>query len=440
MMESAHTIGASMDERSMDRRAFLRLAGAAAAGIPAAGALLAACTGRGNAPSTTLPAIDTGPHGLQASVTLPLFSDNPAIASDLPPESGATLQIAEWRRYLSSEVVKSFAKAHDVNFRITSFDSRDKGAALIENGGAFDIFFPTIDQLQSLVERRLLQPLNHDYLPNLEHLWPQFAPPSGAFYDMGLRYSVPYTVFGTGIGWRSDMVAARDAPDALDDPYSAYWNPRYRGKVGLYDDYREAIATALLEKGITDVNTTNPQLLDSAKAALELLVERVDVVFDSDGAYEGLPKGEFAIHQAWSGDILSAGNFGGAYSLGTEKELRFFWPGDGRGIVGADLMAIPAKAQNPVLAHLFLNHMLDPKNALANFSWNGYQPPVEGVTREALTSRSSLGHQIVPPNLANALLSPDDVDRGLTLRPLSPPAQNAWLSVWSSFLPNSGAS
>jgi hypothetical protein len=57
---------------------------------------------------------------------------------------------------------------------------------------------------------------------------------------------------------------------------------------------------------------------------------------------------------------------------------------------------------------------------------------VEGVTREALTSRSSFDHRIVPPNLANALLSPDDVDRALTLRPLSPSAQNRWLSVWTS--------
>src|SRR3954471_23281447 len=394
-------MGAQMPQRSpsaMDRRAFLRLSGLTAAGV-AGGSLLAAC-GRSN---TTH--VRTGPQMASTPVTLPLSPDNSAIESGLPPERSATLKVLEWREYLSHSVVADFAKAHDVDLEITSFENRDKGASIIQNGGAFDIFFPTIDQLGSLVAGRLLQPLNHDYVPNVGRLWPQFAPPDGAFYDRGLRYSVPYTVFSTGIGWRSDLVAARDAPPELAGPYSVYWNPKYRGKVGLYDDYREAIATAILHNGSTELDTTDPSILNAAGSALHDLVDRVGAEFDTEGAYEGLPKGEFAIHQAWSGDILSAGRFGSAYTLGTDRDLRYCWPDDGRGIVGADLMAIPAKAPNPVLAHLFLNHMLDPASALRNFAWNGYQPPVEGVTRDALASRPPFGHRIVPPTLANALLS-----------------------------------
>ena len=424
--------GSSAPSSPMDRRAFLKLAAGAAAGIAGAGALLAACT---DDPTTGVRSSAAG-----GPITLPFSDANPAIESGLRAEKNATLKVLEWREYLSHSVVEDFAKQHGIEFEVTSFENRDKGASLIQNGGAFDIFFPTIDQLGSLVAEDLLQPLNHDYIPNIGSLWPQFAPPDGAFYDRGLRYSVPYTVFSTGIGWRSDLVAARDAPTELDDPYSIYWNPRYRGKVGLYDEYREAIATAILRNGSTEVDTTDPSILGAARTALLSLVDRVDAEFDTEGAYEGLPKGAFAIHQAWSGDILSAGRFGSAYTLGTAGDLRFFWPDDGRGIVGADLMAVPAKAPNPVLAHRFLNHMLNPGNALRNFAWNGYQPPVEGVTREALTSRSSFGHRIVPPNLANALLSPGDVDRALTLRPLSPSAQNRWLSVWTSLPVSAGES
>ena len=423
--------GSPSSSSSMDRRAFLRLSGRTAAGVAAS--LLAACTG--DATQTN----GRRPIGVDAPITLPYSDGNPPVESGLRPERRATLRILEWREYLSHAVVADFAKVYDVDFEISSFENRDKGAGIIQNGGAFDVFFPTIDQLGHLAANGLLQPLNHDYVPNVRSLWPQFAPPDGAFYDRGLRYSVPYTVFSTGIGWRSDLVAPRDAPPELDDPYAAYWNPSYRSKVGLYDDYREAIATAILRNGSTEVDTTDPSILRAAREALMLLVDRVGAVFDTEGAYEGLPEGEFAIHQAWSGDILSAGRFGSAYTLGTANDLRYFWPDDGRGIVGADLMAIPAKAPNPVLAHRFLNHMLDPANALGNFAWNGYQPPVDGVTREALTSRSSFGHRIVPPNLANALLTPGDVDRALTLRPLSPSAQSRWLRVWTS-VPDPAAS
>ena len=44
------------------------------------------------------------------------------------------------------------------------------------------------------------------------------------------RYSVPYSVYTTGIGWRTDMVP--DDIAALDNPYDALWDPAVRGKVG----------------------------------------------------------------------------------------------------------------------------------------------------------------------------------------------------------------
>ncbi len=55
-----------------------------------------------------------------------------------------------------------------------------------------------------MVAADLLRPLNHDYIPNIDNLWPQFQNP---WYDAGWRYSVPYTVYTTGIGWRTDMVS-----------------------------------------------------------------------------------------------------------------------------------------------------------------------------------------------------------------------------------------
>ena len=45
------------------------------------------------------------------------------------------------------------------------------------------------------------------------------------------------------------------------------------------------------------------------------------------------------------------------------------------GMVDNDLMVVLAQGKNPVLAHLFLDFMLDTKNALDNFGYVGYQPP-----------------------------------------------------------------
>src|SRR5512132_768578 len=353
------------------RREFLRTA-AAVAGPTMAGSLIAACAA-GRSARRRIPLVRQ-----DRPVAWGIHDDNLPIPSDLPVERGATLRIYEWRQYLSNDVLDSFVRRYqdaDVTVQTESFESWDAAVATLSRPDArFDVFFPTVDQIGGLVEARLLQPLNHDYLPNLRNLWPQFSPSAGPFYDQGLGYTIPYTVFATGIGWRTDMVARADGPDRLRNPYDVFWNPAYRRRVGLYDSYREVIGMALLHDGVRDVNTRDAVELAEASRALEDLVRVARVALTTEGAYEGLPTGRFALHQAWSGDIRSALRWGRAGALGPAPSLRYFWPSEGAGVVGCDLVAICAGAESPVLAHAFLNHLLDTGVALRHFAWNGYQP------------------------------------------------------------------
>ena len=412
------------------RREFLRTA-AAVAGPAAAASLFAACaTGRG--------ARDRIPVVRQDHpIAWPVHDDNIPISSGLPVERGATLRVYEWRQYLSKDVLDSFARRYedaDITVETESFESREAALGRVSQPGAgFDVFFPTVDQIGGLVEARLLRPLNHDYLPNLRNLWPQFSPPAGPFYDQGLGYTIPYTVFATGIGWRTDMVARADGPDRLSNPYDAFWNPAYRRRVGLYDSYRKVIGMALLHDGVRDVNTRDAVELAEASSALEVLARDSRVALTTEGAYEGLPDGRFALHQAWSGDILSALRWGRAQALGTAPFLRYFWPSDGAGVVGCDLVAVCAGAESPVLAHAFLNHLLDAGVALRNFAWNGYQPPIADATPQALFAPRSPWRRTIPSNLRSAVLTPEDFARGRFLLGLDPAADAEWLRAWEGF-------
>jgi spermidine/putrescine transport system substrate-binding protein len=412
------------------RREFLRTV-AAVAGPTVAGSLLAACAPGRSAPGR-IPLVRQ-----DRPVSWPIHEDNLAIRSGLPVEHGATLRIYEWRRYLSDDVLESFVRRYedaDITVQTESFESRDAAVGTLRRPGAgFDVFFPTIDQIGGLVEARLLQPLNRDYLPNLRNLWPQFSPSVGPFYDWGLGYTIPYTVFATGIGWRTDMVARADGPDRLRNPYDAFWNPAYRGRVGLYDSYREVIGMALLHGGVRNVNTRDAVELAEASGALEALARVAWVALTTEGAYEGLPDGRFAIHQAWSGDLLSALRWGRAEALGTAPFLRYFGPSDGAGVVGCDLVAICAGAESPVLAHAFLNHLMDTGVALRNFAWNGYQPPIADATPQALFAPRSPWRRTIPSNLRRAVLTPEDFARGRFLLGLDPAADAEWLRAWEGF-------
>ena len=337
-------------------------------------------------------------------------------------ERGATLRIYQWRDYLAADVVDSFVRRHaasDLEVEVESFTTMGEAAERLRRPDAdFDVFFPTIDALPGLVAERLLLPLTHDLLPNLTNVWPYFMTHDGPFYDVGQRYSVPYTVYSTGIGWRRDLVRDADAPESLANPYDAYWNERYRGAVGIYDEYREAIAMALLRRG-EDPNAVGERAVARAVDDLVALAEGVHVEVSDEGAYHELQTGDYALQQSWSGDLLSAKRFG-TVAADDAGLVAYTWPCGG--IVGCDLTAICARGRNPVLAHAFLDHLMDVGVAMRNFDWNGYQPPV-GDEPPAVAGY-----------LRDAILHPDDLTEGRFLRPLGPEADARWRVGWQRFL------
>jgi spermidine/putrescine transport system substrate-binding protein len=417
--------------RDLDRRDFFRLAAAGLA-LPGLADVLVSCTRAGESGVTRPGASLPRPAN---AVTWPIFEDNSAIGSGLLIERGATLKVYEWREYLAPLVIQSFEeryRTHDVHVDVSSFENRDAAAARIAQPGSdLDVFFPTVDQLGDLIGAKLLRPLNHDYLPNLPGLWPAFGAPTAPFYDVGQGYTVPYTVFSTGVGYRRDLVRAQEAPGELDDPCSIFGNSRYRGKIGVLDAYREPLAMALQDRGHPDVNTGDGTELSRAADELIGFARATRLKATEDGDYEGLARGEFAVHQAWSGDVLAARRFGGASGALTDERLGYWWMRDG-GVVGCDLLAVLSTGRNPVLAHLFLNHLLDLDVAMRNFAWNGYQPPLVSATREAFAS-AEWGRAVPPHLLESTILTPEEFAAGSMLLRLDPVADARWIEQWRRF-------
>ncbi|HTZ30043.1 MAG TPA: extracellular solute-binding protein, partial [Streptosporangiaceae bacterium] len=137
-------------------------------------------------------------------VKWPTFKENQMIPSGKPPETGATLQIFNWVAYVNQAVVNSFAKKYNCKVQVTTFNTMDEALAKLRSGLSFDVFMGvTVDVLGQLIESKLIQPLNHSYLPNITQEWPDFQNP---FYDRGWQYTVPYTIYTTGMAWRKDFV------------------------------------------------------------------------------------------------------------------------------------------------------------------------------------------------------------------------------------------
>jgi len=227
------------------------------------------------------------------------------------------------------------------------------------------------------------------------------------------------------VGYRIDKIDPADDPFKLKDGTDLLYNPKYKGRTWVLDDDREALSMALLRLGITDVNTEDPAQIAKAGAELSKLIDLVNIKVGIQD-YTKLPEGQAWVHQAWSGDMINAVS---NLPKGVDASVLGYWfQPDGKGLIQNDTMAIPANAEHPVLAHLFLNFLLDPKNALLNFNGIGYQQPLN-----AMDPNSFIAQELVPKNLETAIVKPSDFDNAFEELQLSPTGDRLWQAEWRKF-------
>jgi len=432
--------------RDLSRREFLVRAGGTAAAVPTMSAILDACSKPGASTSGSAAfELATPDH----PVTLPLNGE--PIATDTPIEQGATLQILNWAVYMWKYVLNQFVQQYGddgIKFSgVTTFNNMDEGVQKLASGKIkADVFFPTIDVLGKLVAADLLQPLNHDLIPALQQdNWAAFQNP---YYDQGWRYSVPYTIYTTGIGYRRDQIPD-DVIHGMDNPWSILWDPTYKGKVGVYPSYRDVMAIALMKNGITDLNTGNDADLETVRTDLLAMIDAVDPRISYDASYNKLQNGKFAVTTAWSGDVVAGWEYTSPATQASYEGYGYWFPEDRKGPIDNDLIAIPKSAEHPRLAHEFINFYISFRHAMDNFSWNGYQPPQTQANVDALTKTEGLYSKkssswaapamYVAPWMPDAAVREGDFAIGYREGPLPAEVDDHWHEIWSEFTAGVGS-
>jgi spermidine/putrescine transport system substrate-binding protein len=406
----------------LTRRGFL--ARTAGAGLTAAGlgSLLTACGSGGSGQSQPSPSRMPGPHN---PVLWPINANNPRISSGLQPEQDATLRIYSWPGHVNRACLDKFARAYKryrCSVELSAFTSLGHAMAVLgSRADEVDVLIgaPTY-LIGGLVGRRLIQPLNHGYLPNFKNLWRELQSP---YYDVYCRYTVPYAVYTTGIAWRKDLVTS--------DPYALAngWDflsvaGAPEGRTAILDSVRDSIGLGLLKTGNTDLSTTDPFLIDKAQHALIRLRKRVGLRIGNTVAAD-LASGRTWIHHAWSGQVAAAAS---QLPRSVSADVLGYWfPPDGAGPVANDTLTVPRKARNPVLAHLFIDFMLTDATALTNTARIGFMQPLRQLTPGRLVSEG-----VLPPTLISAGVLPTYVDHGLKLLEIPGPAQKLWQQAWNA--------
>ena len=449
---------------SMGRREFLRASAMTGAAAGAA-AFLAACkrpvgTSSAETAQLNLPARPFRP------VTLPV--DQNAIIDDGLPSEAGPLKVYNWESYIAPSTVKAAEKALGVAIEVTTFNTIDEAITKLSSGQLeADVFFPTNNIVSRLRFQKLIRPLNHSYLPNLVNVWDSLggsSNPSEAakvpFYDQGSQYTVPYTIYTTGIAYRvdhgpnahisMDLAPLEEQIPAMDVPYDILWDTTYKGYVHLLND-TNTINMAILRNGIhagdstetlrVDINTDNPATRDKVlKDATDSLIEWQQTMHGpmdvSD--YTDMPEGRSYIHEAWSGDLVSAHYYYAAWS--PRDIIRYWYPPEGGkygGLIGDDCLAVLSTGKNPVLAHKFLNFMLDFDSSMQNFTWTGYIPPqkeIQADTQRLLKNSPNplTPYNVISPNMATTIVTEDMYKTGYQYLELPPKVDDQWTTAWEA--------
>jgi spermidine/putrescine transport system substrate-binding protein len=114
---------------------------------------------------------------------------------------------------------------------------------------------------------------------------------------------------------------------------------------------------------------------------------------------------------------------------GVKPDVLSFWGPDRNGVVQNDFLCIGRSSKSPVLAHLFIEHFLDEKNAYDNMvNFVGYTPPQKAIDAHALIKRG-----LIPKSLAAAVVRPDQFAANQELLQLSVEGERLWDDAWSKF-------
>ena len=337
----------------------------------------------GAAPTLTRRSLLRGGLGIGAAAGLSSCAYLPrdeAPAVRLPTSAKAKIDgdlvYFNWADYLDPSVLKGFQREYGVRIIESNFDSMEGMYAKIAAGNQYDITFPIAKWVVKLRREGKLRAIDPDQLDNADQVFYFGSSFNDPWYDAGSRVSVPFTVYKTGIGWRTDKV------DDMSGSWRDLWNPQGAGHVFTLDDQDEALAVAALLLGY-DVNTAKPSHLEQMK---RLLVSQKKVLraYSSDDV-NNMNGGGAWIHHMWSGDFLYLRE-----GLAENKRnFDFQAPREGTPI-NSDAYAIPANAKHPGTAMLFIDYLLRPENAVKNINYLYYPFPV----RDAVSAFRELARDV----------------------------------------------
>ena len=306
---------------------------------------------------------------LTALLVLCLLAPALSLAEGYDPikEFGSNvLNVYNWGEYIDKQVITNFQKEYKVKVNYSLFSSNEEMYTKLLSNASYDVLVPSDYMIERLIREKKLQPLDKTVVTSLDSLVDGVK---NLDYDPDNTYSVPYLWQTVGILYDQTKID----PEKVEElGFSIFLDPEYSGHTYMYDSERDAFMIAFKALGYS-ANTEDQDEITAAYNWLREMDKAVHPSYVTDEVIDAMINGEKWLALVYSGDA--------AYIISENEDMAYCMPKEGTN-VAVDAMVIPANANNPKLANVFIEYILQYENSLMISEEVGYASPNAQVLEE----------------------------------------------------------
>jgi spermidine/putrescine transport system substrate-binding protein len=263
------------------------------------------------------------------------------------PASAAELNALIWCDHSDPALLKPFEDANGVKVNVKEFEGTGAGLAIVDQSqpGDWDIMVIDSIDVPRGVAKGLFEPLPEDKLP-FGDLFPQVTMDASTKVD-NKRYGITEKFGYNTIGYNKTKVDEADMQSM-----QSLLDPKYKGRVAVYDYYLPVIGMAALSLGKKTKDLTEADL-PAIKDVLFKMKANSKLVGEITASQTALATGEVDI-------LLGGGEFVTAGLAKENPALDFSIPKEGA-VLWSQSLAMFKDSKNKDLALKFIQYILSPE-------------------------------------------------------------------------------
>ena len=272
----------------------------------------------------------------------------------------ATINVYNWGQYIDESVNKQFFNQTGIKVVYNTYETNEELYAKLKSGGVnYDVVFPSDYMVSRMAGEGMLEKLDFSEIPNASDIDAKYR---GLTYDPNNEYSVAYMWGVVGIVYNKKMVQEPV------DSWNILWDEKYKGKILMFNNSRDALGIALKKLGYS-YNTTSTDQLNQAAAELEKQKPLVQA-YVMDQIFDKMEGGEAALAPYYAGDAITM--------MQDTKDLAFAIPKEGTNRF-VDCMVIPKGSRHKTEAEEYINYLCSEAVGLKNCKATGYSTPLDST-------------------------------------------------------------